>query len=168
MASHQRFQRFTLRRQNNHRIGGQPGIATSRLNFRFVMPRRRRFDSCFVAGKQPRSDYLRTFTQAESQLPLGGTSVRLNESRSKGLGLIGRPGADARPRTAGWRTASMRRRRRSAAHWPLPVGPVRGRLASWGSSRPRPLYKRSHVALKTVPSDLRAVPAVWARLAARD
>src|SRR5580692_10770356 len=25
MASHQRFQRFTLRRQNNHRIGGQPG-----------------------------------------------------------------------------------------------------------------------------------------------
>ena len=39
------------------------GIATSRLSFRFVMPRRRRFDSCFVAGKQPRSDYLRTFTQ---------------------------------------------------------------------------------------------------------
>src|ERR1700733_310067 len=39
------------------------GIATSRLSFRFVMPHRRRFDSCFVAEKQPRSDYLRTFTQ---------------------------------------------------------------------------------------------------------
>src|SRR5580693_4457569 len=39
------------------------GIATSRLSFRFVMPQRRRFDSCFVAEKQPRSDYLRTFTQ---------------------------------------------------------------------------------------------------------
>jgi hypothetical protein len=39
------------------------GIATSRLSFRFVMPRRRRFDSCFVAEEQPRSDYLRTFTQ---------------------------------------------------------------------------------------------------------
>jgi hypothetical protein len=38
------------------------GIATSRLSFRFVMPQRRRFDSCFVAEKQPRSDYLRTFT----------------------------------------------------------------------------------------------------------
>src|SRR6516165_3910250 len=25
MGSHQRFQRFTVRRQNNHRIGGQPG-----------------------------------------------------------------------------------------------------------------------------------------------
>src|ERR1700735_5214027 len=37
------------------------GIATSRLSFRFVMPQRRRFDSCFVAEKQPRSDYLRTF-----------------------------------------------------------------------------------------------------------
>src|ERR1700730_9170439 len=35
------------------------GIATSRLSFRFVMPQRRRFDSCFVAEKQPRSDYLR-------------------------------------------------------------------------------------------------------------
>jgi hypothetical protein len=39
------------------------GIATSRLNFRLVMPRRRRFDSCFVAGKQPHSDYHRTFKQ---------------------------------------------------------------------------------------------------------
>src|SRR5215469_8058681 len=39
------------------------GITTSPLSFRFVMPRRRRFDSCFVAAKQPRSDYLRTFTQ---------------------------------------------------------------------------------------------------------
>src|ERR1700676_312643 len=39
------------------------GIATSRLSFRFVMPQRRRFDSCFVAEKQRRSDYLRTFTQ---------------------------------------------------------------------------------------------------------
>src|SRR5215831_18785640 len=39
------------------------GIATCPLSFRFVMPRRRRFDSCFVAGKQPRSYYLRTFTQ---------------------------------------------------------------------------------------------------------
>jgi hypothetical protein len=29
MGSHQRFQRFTVRRQNNHRIGGQQGIATS-------------------------------------------------------------------------------------------------------------------------------------------
>src|SRR5215471_12117846 len=25
MGSHQRFQRFTVRRQNNHRVGGQPG-----------------------------------------------------------------------------------------------------------------------------------------------
>src|ERR1700683_2608806 len=39
------------------------GIATSRRSSRFVMPQRRRFDSCFVAEKQPRSDYLRTFTQ---------------------------------------------------------------------------------------------------------
>src|SRR5262252_5156160 len=39
------------------------GITTSPLSFRFVMPRRRRFDSCFVIGKQPRSDYHRTFTQ---------------------------------------------------------------------------------------------------------
>jgi hypothetical protein len=38
------------------------------------MPRRRRFDSCFVAGKQPRSDYLVPSRNAESQLPLGGTS----------------------------------------------------------------------------------------------
>ena len=35
-----------------------------------------------------------------------------------------------------------------------------GQAWPWGPSRPRPLYKRSHVALKTVP--------VWARLAARD
>jgi hypothetical protein len=46
------------------------GITTSPLSFRFVMPRRHRFDSCFVVGKQPRSDY-----QAESQLPLGGTRL---------------------------------------------------------------------------------------------
>src|SRR5215468_8389013 len=39
------------------------GIANSPLSFRFVMPQRRRFDSWFVAGKQPRSYYLRTFTQ---------------------------------------------------------------------------------------------------------
>jgi hypothetical protein len=46
--------------------------------------------------------------------------------------------------------------------------PAPGQACPWRSSRPRPLYKRSHVALKTVPPDLRAVPAVWARLAARD
>jgi hypothetical protein len=39
------------------------GIATSLLSSRFVMPQRGRFDSCFVAEKQPRSAYLRTFTQ---------------------------------------------------------------------------------------------------------
>jgi hypothetical protein len=39
------------------------GITTSPLSVRFVMPRRRRFDSCFVAGKQPRTDYLRTFAR---------------------------------------------------------------------------------------------------------
>jgi hypothetical protein len=32
------------------------------------------------------------------------------QGRSKGLGLIGRPGADARPRTAGWRVAWTRPR----------------------------------------------------------
>ena len=38
------------------------GITISPLSFRFVLPRRHRFDSCFVVGKPPRSDYLRTFT----------------------------------------------------------------------------------------------------------
>ena len=39
------------------------GIATSLLSFRFVMPQRCRFDSPFVAEKQRRSAYPRTFTQ---------------------------------------------------------------------------------------------------------
>lgn len=39
------------------------GIATSLLSFRFVMPQRCRFDSPFVAKKQRRSAYPRTFTQ---------------------------------------------------------------------------------------------------------
>src|SRR5262249_21254112 len=41
-------------------------FATSPLSFRFVMPRRRRFDSCFVAEKQPRSYYPRTSTRGRS------------------------------------------------------------------------------------------------------
>ena len=85
--------------------------------------------------------------------------------RSKGLDLL--RGASARPER-GVPDSLDEAKAAVAARWPLPVGPVRGRLASWGSSRPRPLYKRSHVALKAVPPDLRAVPAVWARLAARD
>ena len=58
------------------------GIAIFPLSFLFVMPRRRRFDSCFVAGKQPRSYYHVPSRKAESQLPLGGTSDRQCRERA--------------------------------------------------------------------------------------
>ena len=73
MGSHQRFQRFTVRRQNNQWIGGQQGITTSSLSFRFVMPQRRRFDSCFVAESSLAQTTFVPSRKTESQLPLGGT-----------------------------------------------------------------------------------------------
>src|ERR1700683_2087498 len=60
MGSHQRFQRFTLRRQNNHRIGGQPGHRKlpPQLPIRDATSPPIRLP-CFVTASGPASSYLR-------------------------------------------------------------------------------------------------------------
>jgi hypothetical protein len=76
MGSHQRFQRFTVRRQNNHRIGGQPG------HHDFPFPLSASDSSCHGAADSTpvllsESSLAQTTIvpsrKAESQLPLGGT-----------------------------------------------------------------------------------------------
>src|SRR5262249_13723959 len=76
MGSHQRFQRFTVRRQNNHRIGGQPGHRNfpSQLPIRHATaPPIRLLFCCRKAASLILPSYLHA--RAESQLPLGGTSL---------------------------------------------------------------------------------------------
>jgi hypothetical protein len=83
MGSHQRFQRFTVRRQNNHRIGGQPGASQ--------LPVSASDSSCHGAADStpvllPESILAHTTfvpsRKAESQFPLGGTS-RLRHSKTR-------------------------------------------------------------------------------------
>jgi hypothetical protein len=81
------FQRFTVRRQNNHLIGGSQGIAT---------PVSASDSSCHGAADStpvllPESSLAQTTItpsrKAESQLPLGGTTVAENAAAVSGPGI---------------------------------------------------------------------------------